>query len=226
MTGLQMRKMDKYERELAFMTDNAADFPKDSRGEVTTKRFGQVIARIRTLAAAQTSRQVNQNLEIKDEAMAKMINMCQKINRAGNTLGEEIEGIEDLFRLPRKRTEAIWLATARAFHRDSEPYEAEIQSYIKTPTFRAVFQTLIDQVQQAMTEADIAGEQKGGATGGLTAEFREAGMLSRRLNTIVLDEYDDDAQKLAAWDIASHLEAAPQKAKETPQSKKDEPANK
>ncbi len=70
-------------------------------------------------------------------------------------------------------------------------------------------QTLIDAVQQSMNAADIAGEQKGGATGGLTAAFTEAGMLSRRLNAVVLNEYDDNAQKLAAWAIASHLEAAP-----------------
>ncbi len=46
---------------------------------------------------------------------------------------------------------------------------------------------LIDEVRRAMTAADSAGEQKGGATGGLTAAFHEAGILSRRLNAVVLN---------------------------------------
>lgn len=209
MTGPQFRKLDKYQRESAFMTDSAADFPTDSPGDESATRFAEVIALIQTLAAQQSSGQVSQNLEMKDEAMAKLIKLCQQANRAGNALGEEIEGIENLFRLPRKRSEIGWLTTARAFHRDSGQYEAQMQKYIKTPTFRVALQTLIDDAEQAMTAADTAGEQKGGATGELTDAFREAGILSRRLNAVVLNEYDDNARKLAAWAIASHLEAAP-----------------
>ncbi len=220
MIGIQIRKTDKYQRESAFMSDSAADFVKNTPGDKTAKRFAEVIALIQTFAAQQTSRQVSQNLDMKDEAMARLIKLCQQINRAGNALGEEIEGIENLFRMPRKRSESLWLATARAFHRDSAQYEVQMQEYIKTPTFRAALQTLIDAVEQAMTAADIAGEQKGGATGGLTEAFREAGMLSRRLNVIVLNEYDDNPQKLAAWAIASHLEAAPKGAPPTNENPK------
>ncbi len=215
MIGIQKRKLDKYEREAAFMTDNAADFPKNSPGDVTAKRFAEVITQIQTLAGQQASRQVSQNLDVKDAAMADLIKLCQQINRAGNALGEEVEGIENLFRMPRKRSETVWLATARAFYRDSEQYETAMQEYIKLPSFRAALQTTIDAVQQAMTAADSAGEQKGGATGGLTAAYTEAGMLSRRLNAVVLNEYDDNAQKLAGWAIASHVEAAPKRTPPT-----------
>ena len=216
MLKTQIFKFDKYGRESAFMTDSAADFPKNSPGDKTAKRFAEVITLIQTLAAAQTSRQVSQNLDVKDEALARLIKLCQQVNRAGNALGEEIAGIENLFRMPRKRSESLWLATGRAFQRDSAQYEIPMQEYIKTPSFRAALQTLIDEVEQSMTAADSAGEQKGGATGGLTDAFREAGMLSRRLNVIVLNEYDDNPQKLAAWAIASHLEAAPKRTPKTP----------
>ncbi len=216
MLKTQILKLDKYQRESAFMLDNAADFPKNSAGDKAAKAFGEVITRIQTLAAAQGSRQANRNVEVKDDAMADLIKLCQQINRAGNALGEEIEGIEDLFRMPRKRSETVWMTTARAFYRDSEQFETPMQDYIKTPTFRAALQTVIDEAQQAITAADIADEQRGGATGGLTAAFREAGMLSRRLNAVVLNEYDDNPQKLAAWAIASHLEAAPKSSAPTP----------
>ena len=50
-------------------------------------------------------------------------------------------------------------------------------------------------------------------TGGLVAAFQEAGTLARRLNAVVKNKYDSDPQKLAAWAIASHLEASPKRSK-------------
>ena len=39
--------------------------------------------------------------------------------------------------------------------------------------------------------------------------FKEAGKLSNKLDVIVLNKYRSDAQKLAAWTVASHVESAP-----------------
>jgi hypothetical protein len=70
----------------------------------------------------------------------------------------------------------------------------------------------IAAVEAAGASADVAVEHRGGATGGLVAAIQEAGKLARRLNAIVLNKYTDKPQKLAAWAIASHLEAAPQRS--------------
>ncbi|HVE56554.1 MAG TPA: hypothetical protein VNB22_06975 [Pyrinomonadaceae bacterium] len=213
MKGVQIRKLNKYQAESAFMTDNVTDFPRESPGEKTVKRFDEVITLIQTLAGQQSSQAVSQNIGIKDDNLAALIKLLQKMNRAANAMAEDVDGIEDLFRMPRRRSEAIWLATARAFHTDSAPFESEFQAYDLPATFRADLLALITAVEQAGTDADIAGEHKGGATGGLTAAFQEAGILSRRLNAIVQNKYIDNPQKLAAWSIASHLEAAPKRSK-------------
>jgi hypothetical protein len=150
-----------------------------------------------------------------------MIRLVKKINNAANSLADEIDGIEDLFRQPRRRSEAIWLATARAFYRDSEPFEAEMQEIVSEPDdFRAALLALITSVEASGTEADVAGAEKGGATGGLIAAFRDGGRLSRKLDGIVENKYDDNPRKLAEWKIASHLEAAPQRT--APAENKDE----
>ncbi len=37
MLNVQIRRLDKYQREIAYMTDNAADFPRDSPGDKAVK---------------------------------------------------------------------------------------------------------------------------------------------------------------------------------------------
>lgn len=211
MNSSQIRKLNKYQAEHAFMTDNAADFPNDSPGKRTDEAQAAVIAQIQTLAGEQSSGAARQMVGLKDEKLAALIALLQKMNRAANSMADEIDGIEDLFRMPRRRSEKIWLATARAFYNDSAAHEAAFIEYELSANFRVQLQTLIGAVEAAASDSDIADEQKGGATGALDAAFREAGKNSRKLKGIVENKYADDPQKLAAWLIASHLEAAPQR---------------
>ncbi|MCD9188547.1 MAG: hypothetical protein LUM44_19165 [Pyrinomonadaceae bacterium] len=198
------------------MTDNAEDFPRESPGDKTARRLAEVLTRINQLAADQASEGARQQLGIKDETLALIIIILQKINRAANALAEDIDGIEDLFRMPRRRSDAIWLATARNFYDESAPFDAQFQDFDLSETFRADLLALIAEFEAAVREADIAHEQKGGATGGLEAEFREAGKFSRKLNAIVRNKYAENPRKLGAWEIASHLEAAPKREPKPP----------
>lgn len=214
MNGVQQRKLNKYQAESAFMTENAADFPKGSPGEKAATALKTKIAEILDLAGRQSSQAARQNIGLKDDALAALIKTLQKMNRAANAMAEEVNGIENLFRMPRRRSEEIWLATARAFHADSAPFEAQFQEYDLPPTFRDDLLAQIAAVEQAASSADTAENERGGATGGLTAVFRDAGKISRRLNAIVQNKYDNNPQKMAAWAIASHLEAAPKRKQE------------
>lgn len=214
MDAYQQRKLNKYQAESAFMTDSAADFTAGSPGGIAAAAFAVVIALILSFAGEQSSNVARQNIGIKDDLIQDLKRLLRKINRAANAMAEEIDGIEDLFRMPRRRSEEIWLATARAFFKDSEPFESDFRNYDLPGSFRTDLMALIDAIEATRTAADIAGEQKGGATGGLVAELRNAGKISRRLNAIVRNKYDGNAQKLAAWSIASHLEAAPKRKEE------------
>ena len=211
MKGSQVRKLNQFQSKSAFMRDNEADFPPDSLGGRTAAALAAVIALILQLAGVQSSGALRQSISIKDDNLELLIKLVKQINRAANAWADEIDGIEDLFRLPRRRSEAIWLATARAFYRDSEPFAAQFQETITTRDFRAALLALINSVEEAGTEADSAGAEKGGATGALIAAFRDGGKLSRKLDGIVENKYDDKPQKLAEWMIAKHLEAAPRR---------------
>ncbi len=215
MNNLQQRKLSKYQTEYAFTVDNATDFPKGSVGEKTAKAFQENITQIQDLTGKQVSNISRQNIGIKADRLQDLIELLQMINRAANAMADEIDGIEDRFRMPRKRSEEVWLATARTFYNDSEPFDAQFQDYDLPATFRADLLALIETVGAAATAAEIAGVQRAGATGGLLDLFKEAGKLSRKLNAIVLNKYQKNAQKLAEWAVASHLEATA-KGKEKP----------
>jgi hypothetical protein len=208
MNNSQQRKLSKYQAEEAFMADNAADFPDESAGQRTAAELGAIIVRIQGLSGEQRSNMARQSIGLKADKLQQLIELLQMMNRAASAMADEVDGIETLFRMPRRRSEEIWLSTARAFHRDSAPFERQFLGYDLPPAFRADLMTLINEVEAAAAAANIAGGQRAGATGGLTEAFKTAGQLSRKLNAIVLNKYNRNAQKLAAWAVASHLEAA------------------
>lgn len=214
MNNLQQRKLNKYQAELAFMSDNSADFPKDSVGDKTTKALQAKIVSIQALSGEQVSNVARQNISIKGDKLQELIELMQKMNRAANAMADEVDGIEDRFRMPRRRSEEVWLATARTFHTDSAGLEGQFEEYSLPSTFRDDISALISAVETASSAADVAEVQRAGATGGLAELFRDCGKLSRKLNAIVLNKFSGNAQKLASWAVASHLESSPKKKEE------------
>ncbi|MBS1794403.1 MAG: hypothetical protein JSS81_11145 [Acidobacteria bacterium] len=213
MDSKQIRILEKFRAETAFMTDNAADFPRETPGDRTAQRLTGTVALIETLAGQQTSLAVRQNLGVKTAALERLVELMKKINGAAVALADEIEGIERRFRLPRRRTQERWLAAARAFYTDTADFEGAMEPYDLGPGFRERLAALTDALELAIGALDSAEARKGGATGGLVEAFREAGRHSRKLDAIVRNKYAADAGKLAAWRIASHTEAAPQRRK-------------
>lgn len=212
MNNYQQRKLTTLQSEVRFIKDNATDFPAASVGGKTAKSLEEVIAQILVLSGEQQSNTTRQQTGIKGDKLQQLIELLQMMNRAAKALADEIDGIEDLFRMPRRRSTEIWIATARTFHKDSEAYEAEFKDYDLPETFRADLMTLIGEIDDAANAQSTAATQKAGATGGLAELFREAGRLSNKLDAVVKNKYRNNAQKLASWAVASHVEAAPKSA--------------
>lgn len=207
------RKLDKFEREEAFMADNAVDFAAGTPGAAASAALSAVIAEIQGLAAEQVSggSTAAQAFGNQEDALDNLIAFIKKMNLAARAFDDEIPGSREQFRMPRNRSQQNVLATARAFHTDSEPLEAKFVEYGLKSTFRVGLLTAIDAVDAAAQSADLNIEQRAAATGGLFDAARRGMNLSRKLNSIVRIKYADNPAKLAAWTVASHLERAPQK---------------
>ncbi len=208
MKASQQRKMDKFEREDVFMTDNAADFPPATPGGKAFSDLADVITEIRNLAAQQISGTdgSRQQVSVKDEDMDDLLFQIRPINRAANAFEVEIPGSEMLFRLPRSRSEQNLLATARSFIKDAAPISATFIDYGLAANFLTTLQTTIDAAESRGAQADSAEGQQSAATGGLVDATVRGMNISRRLDAIVRIKYAANPSKLAAWTVASHLE--------------------
>ena len=214
MTGLQVRQLNRGQARVTYFRDNEAVFPRDSPGGKVKTAMETVIAEIQADAAKQSSGAVSQKVEIKDENFLALKKIMRKMNRAGKSLAEEFEGIENLYRLPYGEAEEVWIAKARAFHANSVNHVEEMKEYDLAPTFREDLMALVASIETDSGNLDSAKSQRGGATGSLEAKFRELGRLGRKSDNIVKNKYEDEPEKLAAWLIASHLQAAPKRSKE------------
>lgn len=218
MRDVERRKLEKFERQEAFMIDSAADFPKPSPGDTGAMVNKAIVTEMRGLAAQQISGSSSaaQNIGNKDEALDELYQIIRNINRAANAFEDEIPGSNVQFRLPRNRSQQNLLATARSFHENAAPLAAKFIEYGLEADFLADLQNLINEIDAAGTNADSGGEQQAAATAGLIDAARRGMNNSRKLDAIVRIKYQNNPQKLAAWTVASHLEGAPKRAPTNP----------
>lgn len=221
MNDSQRRKMDKIDREEAFFTDNAADFPANSTADDFTQQIAAEKAKILGFDAQQTSGfdDKRQAQSIYDDHRDELIDLINLFVLAASIVDDEIPGTAEKYKKPYPRTDQHLIAKATSFHTDSTAIKAQlIAAGIPEPDFGRLL-TVRDAFQQAALVHDSAEEHHAEATGGMNAAFRTMMDLSRRRGKYVLMKYRDNPAKLAAWTVASHLERAPKRAP------KDAPTN-
>lgn len=207
------RKFEKFERERAFFADNAADFPAGkSVGDIAAANAA-IVAEMQQLAAAQLSETSasEQATGDKDEMLEMLMRRLKNINRAANAFEDDAPGTDQMFRLPRNRSLTNLLAAARAFYADSEAREADFVLYGLEADFRSELLEIVNAMEANEQRGDSSDGQRAAAVAGLTDAARRGMIVSRRADSVVRIKYADSPQKLAAWTVASHLEAAPKR---------------
>lgn len=214
MNDAHRRRMDKIDRERVFVTDNAADFPKDSPVDVISDIINakaiDTLARDADLAAAFGGK--SQAMSIKGDRRDNLLEAFREIVLGARAIGNAaVPGITARFKMPEPRSEQNLLATADAFHADTAALEQQFIDVGLDADFRAALITAKNDFQSARDEADSAAEEHGEAVGALDALMREMMAHSRQRAAMVKLKYKNNPGKLAAWAIASHLESAPKK---------------
>lgn len=210
------RKLNKFEREQAFMADNAGDFPGGTPGAVGAAKHTDIINEMNTLAAQQVSGggSFSQAIGNQEDLYDKLVATLKKMNRAANGFEDDFPGSDIKYRMPRNRSQANLLATGQAFHDDTDAaLEAEFIEWGLPASFLKDLQNLINAIKAEASAADTSEEQKAGATGGLIDAAKRGMKNSGKLDSVVRIKYADNPQKLAAWTVASHLERAPKTEK-------------
>ena len=221
MEDRERRKLDRAERQAAYMAANAADYAANSPGAKVVASVNADIAAVRNFAAGQTGgeRERSQHISSKHDDLDDLKELMLMLDRAGDALADEFPGIENLFGLPRNRNEKSLLAAAQAQYDESEKYKDSLVEYDLPTTFRADLLALINSINQANSAADTSGAVGTGSTGGLKAAIERLDQHSKKLDSINRNKLRDNPAKLAAWTSANHLARDPQKQDKSPESR-------
>jgi hypothetical protein len=217
LNDVQRRKSDKLSREDVFITENAADFPASSPVAVLTEQINVERQKIAQYAAEKESGYGDrrQAQEIYDARRDELIDLLDLFQLAADIVDDDIEGTAAKFKNRYPRTDQLLIARATSFYNDSAPLRAELSEAGATAEKRERLLGVRDEFQQAAAAHDAGEERHSEATGGLIESFHTAMELSSRRDKRVKMKYRDNAAKLAAWKVASHLDRAPKRRQET-----------
>ncbi len=211
MNDSQRRKTDKRDRENAFIEENAADFPQNSPADKFTKLINAEYDKIMAFDARQTSGRDNrrQAQEIYENCRDDLVDLLEMFVLAADIVDDDREGTAAKFKMPRPRTDQSLIAKAASFGSDSADIEAELVAAGLDADGRARLLTIRDAFVKASADHDAAEVSSGEATGGMSDSFRKIMEYMRRRDKSVRMKYRKNPAKIAAWEIASHLDRAP-----------------
>jgi len=121
----------------------------------------------------------------------RLVDLLDKFALAAKIVEDDVEGTAAKFKNTYPRTDQKLITRATSFHNDSAGLETEFND----------------------AGMDTGEESHAEATGGMIESFRKAMALSSRRDKRIRMKYRDNAAKLAAWTVASHLNRAPKNAK-------------
>lgn len=216
MNASQVRKTNKFNAEDAFVVDNVADFPKDSPVDLLTKEINVERQKILAFDAEQMSGfdDKAQAQAIYDERRDRLIDLLDEFVLGASIVEDEVEGTAAKFGNPYPRTDQKLIARATSYHDDSAAIETQLTDAGVRANGRALLITWRDEFQAAAASRDTATEHHAEATGGMLDSFRKAMVLSNRRDKRIRLKYRNNAAKLGAWTVASHLERAPHHAED------------
>lgn len=213
MNDAQRRKQDKLDREDAFVVDSAADFPAGSSVALLTAEINVERALILQYDAEKVTEKGDRQAaqEMYETRRDEIIDLLDTAELAAEIVEDEIEGTAAQFRNNYPRPDHILIARCTSVFNNSEAIKSEMHEAGFTNSMRTRLLEARDEFQQAAVTHDTSEERHAAATGGLNASFRKAMALSKRRDKRIRMKYRDNAAKLAAWTVASHLDRAPKK---------------
>lgn len=214
MNDSNRRKLDKIDREDVMIADNAADFPAGSKVAEITAAIALEKAKFLAFDAQQTSGfdDKRRAQAIYDTHRDELVDLLEEFVDAANIVDDDIPGTAAKYKMPRPRNDANLIAKATSFFNDSADIETELEDGGLRHGGRDMLITIRDAFQQAAAEHDSSEEKHAEGTGGMNDSMRKMMSNSRRRDKRVRMKYRDNAAKLAAWTVASHLDRAPKKS--------------
>jgi hypothetical protein len=229
--SIQMKKteariLDTFVRVRQHGLARAAAFPANSRGHELYVAVDAALNNMQRHAATQAvhahaAKGKTAQKRVADKALRDLMETISRTARSMSTLTPEME---EKFRRPSNNDKRTWLAVARAFVLEAEPLSEEFVGRGMAPDFVDDLKARILAVEQAV---DGRAKESGGrvaAPAGVAEAAQQGLEAMRELSAIVRNVYAGNEAELAAWESASHVERAPQRAQEEEQQPAATPA--
>jgi hypothetical protein len=149
---------------------------------------------------------VRQNYEIAEEANDALREIMRDVADLAVTMADEIEGIEEKFRIPRSGGKRGRIARARVFATDAAAHKSTFIERGMEANFIALLNTRADALEQALSAAVADTARRVGSTATRLIAHKDSNKSITRLDPIVRKLYRNNPAKLAAWDFASHVQ--------------------
>jgi hypothetical protein len=226
MENKTIRECVSFDHSLVFCKMNSTDIPATSKGSVYVTKLTGIYAQLFNAGATQKPVSVAaQNALIM--ALDKTLDNLATIAGA---YAADVPGFDDLFPRPAHLNPGEVVRTANAYLAALVPTPTDDAATVAAKAARV--QVFVDHAQPATLVADLQAQlQAIGTVSGTHEQSREQGVLSTAqiaslvqdgkkqrnyLDAIFRTVYANNAEKLAAWNSASHVEHAAQHAVVTP----------
>jgi hypothetical protein len=204
-----MNKNQRYRYEMFvrvrdFGAANREVFPKSSTGSQLFARMAAAVAAVEghlsdSVVARAEARKIGA------ATRARVRQYLRTIAATGRQAARR-EAVGNVFRLPRRRSDKALVATARVFIGEARRREAEFVRLGLPSTFMADFESVMNDLDQAVNvrnnSAHLRRKAQAGIETALTLGFESLG----ELDVVVPNALRDDPVRLAQWRRARHID--------------------
>ena len=204
MTKQQRYRYEMFVRVRDFGEANRELFPESSSG---SQSFVRVAAAVTAIEGHLRDRIVVRAEARKLQATmrAEVLRYMRTIAATGRRAARR-EMVGHPFRLPKRRTAKVLVATGRAFIEEARRREAEFVRLGLAPTFITDFQTVLDDLDRAVDVRNNSLHLRRRAQAGIEAALAAGLDDIRELDVIVPNVLRDDQVRVAQWQRARHID--------------------
>ena len=208
MTDAERVRKEAFIRTSKYKLDNDVDFPAGSIQAIQIAAIDAELAILNTQAVDQAVGEgaAGSAFESKDTARENLRAEMAPIAALARVMEHSFDGISEIFRMPRNRSDQDTLTTARAWFIASAPYEPNFIAYGMPSHFRDNLNIAADNFENSFPATVTATDERVAATAELGASIRRGMIALRTVKAIMKVKYANNVGKLAAWLSATHIE--------------------
>lgn len=218
MDDAERRRQETFKAVIQYAADNTGDFTGTiETTQLTALTDENTLMDGFAVSQAGAKGSAGHAFENKDTARENLREQMEPIARTARMMEYAFDGIADIFRMPRNRSDLEMLNTSRAWVIAAVPYTSDFIAYGLPTHFITALGNAADAFENSMPATTTATDERVAATAEIGASSRRSMIALRILDAVMRNKYAGDAGKLAAWLSASHIEKAPKsKAPPTP----------